>query len=142
MSIISLITPSESDVFNVLSPVWIALTDPEKEAFIFNSSVYMQLNWDCESVEWDDPSTLDNDLKKACAFFAEADRIGVLFDEMKKEDVHGKKTMFKEKLEGLEEITQWSMFGQAVNGNPLDSVNAIMKMYCTSISNSTTLIRN
>ena len=141
MSIIPLITVAEADVFNALSSEWLILDASEKEGYIFNSSVYMQLNWDCEDVEWDDAETLDEDLKKACAYFAEADRLCVLFDEMIKEDVHGKKTMHRQKVEGLEETIQWSMFGQKVNGNPLDSVNAIMKLYCVNSKNTTELIR-
>ena len=143
MAITPIISVSEADVFNALSPNWLALTPEQKTAHIFNSSLYILNSWSCvdeagDAVDWSSPPV---DLKKACAYYAEADRIGVLFDPMIKEDIHGKKTMEKKKMEGFEKTIQWSMFGGIVNGDPLSSVDAIMKQYCTSLLNSNSVVR-
>ncbi len=140
MAITPTITDEESDVYNALSPDWIALTVNQKDAHIYNASVHMQTSWYCGDVDWDDTASIDDDIKRACAYYAEADRIGVLFDPMIKEDTHGKKIMERRKLDTMEKTTQWSMFGGAVNGNPLASVDAIMSTYC-SYNSSTSVTR-
>jgi len=145
VTIVSLITVAEADTFNALSNDWLFLSSAEKSAYIFNASIFMQTGWSCivdgATVDWEDPTTLNEDLKRACAYYAEADRIGVLFDPMEKEDIHGKKVMEKRRVDTLEKTTQWSMFGAAVNGNPLDSVDAIMKVYCEFSLRSSEAIR-
>ena len=142
MSVTPLITVSEADTYNALSSDWLALTEAEKDAYIFNASLYIQSAWTCADVLWDDPTTLGEDLKRAVAWYSEADRLGVLFDEMVKEDVHGKKTMEKSKVDSLETITQWSLFGIPVNGNPLDVVDALVGLHCIANAAQTTLIRD
>ena len=141
MSIIPLITTAEADVYLALSAEWLALEPAQKEAYIYNSTLYMQARWTCTDVDWADPESLDDDLSRACALYAEADRIGCLFDAMEVQDPHGKKTMEKRVLDTMEKTTQWSMFGSVVNGNPVDSIDTLMGLYCSRITCSPTLIR-
>ncbi len=149
MTVVALITTEEADTFNVLSNDWVVSSEAAKEAHIFNASLFMSSNWTCTTidgegeavpVDWEDPETLNTDLKRACAYYAEADRLGVLFDPMTKEDVHGKKTMEKKRLGDMEKTIQWSLFGAAVNGNPLDVVDTLMFSYC-SYSSSQGVVR-
>ena len=130
MSITSIITSAEADVFLALSPDWMALPSGDKDLKILNASLYIHSKWSCTGIDWSDLTTIDEDIKRACAYYAEADRVGVLFDAIVKEDKHGKKTMYKQKLEGMEEVTQWSMFGQIVNGYPLQMMDSLMTLHC------------
>ncbi len=139
MAITPLITVPEADNFLLQSSDWLSTPEPSKEGHIYNASVYMQLTWTCADVDWSDPLTLDDDLKRACAYYAEADRIGVLFDEMVKQDAHGKLTMEKRKLGTMEKTTQWSMFGQVTSGNPLDGIDSIMRLYCTKVESASVI---
>lgn len=132
MAVTSLITVSESDTYNALSPDWLALTpDAKKEAHIYNASVYMQTKWTCADVDWSDTSTLDDDLKRACAYYADADRIGVLSSPVAVTAKTGNVTEETRKLGTMLKTTKWAE-GGTTSGDPLESINNIMSMYCTS----------
>ncbi len=131
MAVTSLITIAESDTYNALSADWIALTDPIKEAHIFNASVYMQTKWTCADVDWSDTDTLDEDLKRACAYYADADSIGVLSAPIETTDKHGNVTEETRKLGTMLKTTKWAE-GGTTSGDPLESINSIMSIYCTS----------
>ncbi len=131
MSVTPLITKAESDTYNALSSDWLALTDAVKDIHIFNASVYMQNNWSCTDVEWDDTTTLDDDLKRACAYYADADRIGVLNTAVSAVAPKGMMTEETKKLGTMLKTVKWAETGN-VSGNPLASIDAIMKVYCVS----------
>lgn len=139
MPVTPLITPAESDIYNALSSEWLVLSDDEKSAHILRSSMYMQLNWTCTDVDWSDPSTLDDDLKRACAYYADADRLALLYSPVEQVDKRGRVIMEKKKLATMEETTQWSQTGSLTSGNPLESIDAVMSLYCSS--NSSKLVR-
>ena len=131
MAITPLITIAEADAFNALSPDWLLLTDPAKDAHIFNASVYMQAEWVCADVEWDDPTTLDEDVKRCCGYFADADRIGVLTAPIAVTAKTGNVTEETRKLGTMLKTTKWAESGLA-SGNPLESINKLMGLYCTA----------
>ena len=131
MAVTSLITVVESDIYNALSADWVALSDPIKEAHIFNASVYMQTKWRCVDVDWSDPTTLDDDLKRACAYYADADRIGVLSAPIELTDKHGNVIEETRKLGTMLKTTKWAE-GGTTSGDPLESVNSLMAVHCTS----------
>ena len=132
MAVTNLITIAESDTYNALSADWIALTDPVKTAHIFNASVYMQGQWTCAGVDWSDATTLDDDIKRACAYYADADRIGVLNTAVADVDKKGRVIEETGKLGTMLKTVKWAESGAAATGNPLESINAIMSLYCTA----------
>jgi len=132
MAVTNLITIAESDTYNALSAAWLALTDPEKTAHIFNASVHMQAQWICADVEWDDTTTLDDDLQRACAYYADADRIGVLNTAVAVADKVGRKTEETGKLGTMLKTVKWAESGAAASGNPLESIDSIMSLYCVA----------
>lgn len=144
MAITPLITKAEADVFNALSSAWLALTDDLKDFHIYNASVYMQTRWTCTDVEWDDTTTLDEDLKRACAYYAEADRLETLMAPVS--DIEHKGRIVEEtgKVDTLLETTKYSDSGTTVTGgNNLQSIDAIMSIYCTALNaNSVKLVRD
>jgi hypothetical protein len=134
MAVTALITITESDAYNTLSADWVVLSDALKTAHIFNASVYMQANWSCANVTWSDTSTLDDDLKRACAYYADADRLGVLTDAIAVTEKHGRIIEETGKLGSMGKTVKWADSGALTSGNPLQSIDTMVKLYCTSIS--------
>lgn len=134
MAITPLITIAESDTYNALSADWIALTDTVKDAHIYNASIHMITNWSCTDVDWDDTDTLDDDLKRACAYYADADRIGVLNPAVASTEAHGRVIEETGKLGSMLKTVKWSENGGNVNGNPLASIDVICDIYCESLT--------
>lgn len=144
MSVINLITVVESDTYNADSSDWLALTDAVKSGHIFNASLYMQTRWTCTDIEWDDTTTMTDNTKRACAYYAEADRLGLLFQAMAEPDEpHGRLIETTEEISGMRETNKWSSFGPTVTGtNPLEGADALMMPECTRITpGSAALIR-
>ncbi len=142
MAVINLITIAEADVFNALSSDWLALTDPEKSAYVFNASLYMQSYWSCADIEWDDETTLTEDQKRACAYYAEANRLDLLFTPLEQVEAHGRVVEETNKVGSLVETTKWSGYGSETSGDPLQSIDALMMLDCSrSGTGSTELIR-
>ena len=142
MSVINLITVAEADAYNASSSVWLALTDSVKEAHIFNSSLYMQSYWTCTDIDWEDTTTMTDDTKRACAYYAEADRLGLLFDPLEAlESQHGRLTEKTQKVGSLLETTKWSSYGPLRTGNPLEMIDALMMGECTRLTGSVELTR-
>ena len=139
MSVTLLITTKEADSYLKQDESWMNLDKKVKENHIYNASVYMQVNWTCVDVDWSDPSTLNDDLKRSCAYYANADRIGVLNPSISNTPSHGQVIEETGKLGTMSKTTKWSDKGSNVNGNPLGSINSIMSLYCNSKSG--TLIR-
>ncbi len=141
MSISPIISVAEADTYNVLSADWLNTPEPNKEAHIYNASLYIHTTWTCSDIDWSDPLTIDDDVKRACAYYADADRLGVLFDPIEKTEAHRAMTMEKKKLGSMEKTIQWAQGGALTSGNPLQSIDAIMSLYCTGLS-SMSLLRN
>ncbi len=131
MSVINLITNEEADVFNALSEDWLALDEAQKTNYIFNASLYMQTRWTCIDVDWTDTTTLTDVLKRACAYYAEADRLQVLFAEMTPTDAKGRVIEETGKVGTLLETTKWADSGAIYSGDPLEKVDALMYISCT-----------
>ena len=137
----NIVTIEESDTFNALSPEWESLTAVQTNAHIYNATLYIHSSWLCTEIDWTDLASVDGDVKRACSFYADADRIGVLFDPIEKTDAHRTKTMEKKKLGTMEKTIQWAQGGTIVSGNPLQSIDAIMRLYCSNAT-ETTVLRN
>ncbi len=138
MSVVPLITIPESDTYNALSADWLALADEVKDAHIYNASVYMQTRWDCVDVVWSDPTTLDDDLKRACSYYAEADRLGSLNPDVSDTSAKGRITEETGQVDTLRETIKYSDSGALVSGdNPLAMIDSIMSLYCTPLSATT-----
>ena len=133
MAISNLITNAVADTYNALSSGWLALADITKTRHIFNASAYIQARWSCVDVDWDDETTIDNDILRACAYYADADRVGVLFPAVAVVEPHRAITVEKKKLGSMEKTLQWADAGGLTTGNPLASIDAIMSLYCTRI---------
>ena len=134
MSVINLITIIEADDYNAASDEWALLSDPEKSKHIFQASLYMQTRWNCVEVDWEDAATLSDDLKRACAYYAEADRAGLLFPSLSYEEPRGRLTEETGKVGPLLETKKWSTFGPTLTQSPLTSIDALMVSECTRIS--------
>lgn len=128
MSVTNLIDIATADSYNGLE--WEALSDAVKTEHIYKATVHMRTRWICVDVDWDDLTTLNDDLKKACAYYAEADRLGVLFTALAYSEPHRAKVKERKKLEGMEKEIEWSAIGAFTTGNPLASIDAIMSVYC------------
>ncbi len=133
MAVTPLITISEADQFNGLSSGWMGASSEYKTRYILNASTYMQAKWDCADVDWSDTSTLDDDLKRACAYYADADRLGVLFPAVEETEPHRAIIKERKKLEGMEKETMWADIGALTSKKPLESINAIMRLHCTRV---------
>lgn len=136
MTIVNLITIAEADDLNANYPEWLALTDPVKSNHIFRASLYMQTNWACVDVDWGDTATISDSLKMACALYAEADRIGLLYNNMvlDTEEARGRIIEYTERMGPMSETTKWAETGSVVSNNPLGYVNDIMSTECYRLS--------
>jgi len=81
MAITPIITIAEADAYLAGYADWLALTDPEKEAHIYNASLYIQTGWTCVDVDWTDTVNIPEEIKHACALYALADSVGNLYGE-------------------------------------------------------------
>lgn len=142
MSVINLLTLVEADDLNSDSTEWLALSDGEKAKHIFQASLYMQTRWSCVEVDWEDATTLSDDLKRACAYYADADRLGLLFPALVYEEPRGRLTEETGKVGSLLETKKWSTFGGVVTKSPLTQIDALMLSECTRLSpGSAALVR-
>jgi len=82
----TVITPSEADVFLADKADWLALTDSVKEGHIAKASVYLQTAWTCTDIDWDDDNTISSVVKEACSYYAYANFVGNLYPSL---DVDG-----------------------------------------------------
>jgi len=134
MSVVPLITTKEADSYQKQNEDWLNLDKPIKEIHIYNASVYMTLNWTCVDVDWSDPTTLNDDLKRSCSYYADADRLGVLNPSLSNTQNTGRVTEETKKLGSMSKTTKWSDDGGNVNGDPLTLIDNIMMLYCNSNS--------
>lgn len=131
MAVTPLITKTEADTYNALSSDWLAASNTDKDTYIYNASVYMQAMWTCTDVEWDDTTTLDDDLKRACAFYADADRLGYLYPTQTAIEDHRALTRKTQKLGTMEKTLEWSDTTGLKTAQPLSYIDSIMRLYCT-----------
>lgn len=144
MATTAIITVAEADVYLALHADWLALTSPIKEAHIFNASLYIHANWSCADVDWADSLTIDDDIKRACAFYAYADSVGALFAPIEETEEHRSIIMEKKKLGSMEKTKQWAFSGKMTSGDPLENMDAMMALHCEKTSGhcGATLVRN
>lgn len=138
--IVPLITVAEADTFNSLSADWLLLLPEHKEAHILSASLHMQSRFSCTGVLWDDPLTLCDDLKRACAGYAEADRKGALFRAVEQMPDMTPVEVTK-KVGTLQTTTKWLKTRELISGNPLERLDAVMLLYCKRVSSAQVLNR-
>jgi len=130
MAVTPLITRDQADTYNDASTAWLALTNDEKDAHIYTATVYMQTMWTCTDVEWDDLTTLDDDLLRACAYYADADRQGYLYPTAEIIEGHRALTRKTQKLGSMEKTLEWSDTAGLRTARPLSPIDSIMYVYC------------
>jgi len=142
----AIITPAESDAYLAVYADWLALDNTIKEQHIEKASVYVQTQWTCIDVDWDDTPTIPDNIKEATAYYAYADFKGTLYGDpgdttepgqlRSKLVTAGSVTVAKGYYKGSNNI-----YGSAA---PFGYPDSLMELSCTSASGSgvTTLIRD
>jgi hypothetical protein len=129
MSIQPIVTVKEADGYNKLNSEWLDLDRSAKENHIFNASAYMISEWTCSSFLLTNPSNIDDDVKRACAYYAAADAKYALFpDIVPSKDRHGSVTEVTDKIGSLTSTVKYSAF--TGYKNYLTSIDTIMYNYC------------
>ena len=122
----AIITPAEADAILTQEAAWLALTDTVKEYHIAFASVYMQLNWLCTDVDWDDDTTITAEQEEACAYYALASSNGNLYSDTKQSSVaHGLLQEETKKLGSLVKTVKYHA-GSDVTVDPLQYPNMLM----------------
>lgn len=147
MSITPIITIAEADVFLAAYADWLALTDAEKTAHIYNASLYIQTNWTCVDVDWTVPADVPTEIKHACAIYTYADSIGNLYGDITIADTRRvSREMVKAGAVTLD--TTYTSSGNEANGfkGSYGLADQLMGLYCTrtasTVFGSQTLQRN
>lgn len=130
----ALITPEEADVFLAMYPDWIALDTPAKTDHIAKASVYLQTHWLCEDVDWSDESTLDEDVKESCAYYALADSVGTLYTSPDStEETMGLVSEQTSKLGSLQTTVKYCCNNRGEKIYPLGYADALMGTQCEKL---------
>jgi hypothetical protein len=139
----AVITPAESDVFLAHKADWLILDDTVKLIHLARSSVYLQTNWTCAEIDWDDELTISDVVKESCAYYAYADFVGNLFSSLSADGTAiGRLTQKTENLGDLESTYKYSDTSSSTSSDPLDYPDTLMATECTSVSSgSQTLTR-
>lgn len=85
----AIISIAEADAYLSAYTLWTALTDPEKTHHLTQACVYVQTQWVCEDVVYeDDPDTTEvevvsipDEVKEAVAYYAYANSQGTLYGD-------------------------------------------------------------
>ena len=132
-----IITPTEADVFLALEAAWLLLTDPIKTDHIAKASVYMQTKWTCSAVDWDDDTTITDEQKEACAYYALADSNGNLYyDPTDTPSGSGNVIEETKKAGSLQKTVKYSDNNLEESSNLLQYPNTLMGVECASASSS------
>ena len=137
-----IITPLEADAFLAAYADWLALTDAVKESHIYNSSLYIQTQYDCLSVngvvvDWTDTATVPEEVKNACALYALADSVGNLFGDVGTADTR-KTTREMVKAGSVTVDEEFSLNGTTQSGVAASFAkpDMLMSIYCAKSSGS------
>lgn len=140
----AVITPTEADVFLALEAAWLLLTDTVKEDHISKASIYMQTAWTCSDIDWSDDTTIPDDVKQACAYYALADSNGNLYPEATATPTDKGNILEETKKAGsLQKTVKYSDSHLNDSGDLLQFPNSLMSPYCYGAggSGSRTAIR-
>jgi|LGVE01.1.fsa_nt_gb hypothetical protein len=132
----AIITVVEADTTLALEAAWLLLTDTVKESHIAKASVYIQTVWECTDIDWSDDSTIPEEVKEACAYFALADSNGNLYADPK-DEVTGKGLISEEtdKVGSLASTVKYCCDkGVVDNYDLLQYPNALMGVWCNASS--------
>lgn len=132
----ALITPSESDLILSLESEWLALSDAVKIHHIERASIYIQGNYSCLLVDWSDDSTITDNVKDACGYFALADFNGNLYSDIK-QTVKGEVIEESKTLGPLKKTIKYDPNSSTYLNFPLSYPNSLMLYSCSKINVST-----
>lgn len=104
----AIITAAESQVILSNEAEWLALTDTVQEYHISRASVYIQTRWTCDEIDYDDDTTITDEVKEACAYYALADLNGTLLDSSVSDDTVGKVIEESKKVGSLTKTIKWA----------------------------------
>ena len=138
----AVITPAEADVYLAQYPNWLNLTNDQKLYFISRASAYVQMEWSCTNVDWDDDSTISPTIKEAVAYYAYADSANNLYgDVTEATEIKGPLRVEEYKLDTLAIKNQWYKGSQNSTLSSLGYPNSLMETECQLASSTTELIR-
>lgn len=129
--VLPIITIEESDTYNTSSTDWLELSDTEKTLHIFYASLYIQTKWTCLEIDWEDLTTVPDDIKRACAYYADADRLKLLYSPMTADYAKGRLVEQTNGMDPFVETLKWAAIGPDYSGKPLERIDAIMSTACT-----------
>lgn len=135
MSITPIITPAEADAYLAAYPDWLALDEPTKEMHIYNASLYIQTNWECTGIDWEDDLSIPEEVDHACALYALADSVGNLYGDIT--DPDDRKTyreMIKAGAVTLDTYYSASGVVQTGTQTSFSLADELMGLHCTSES--------
>lgn len=129
----SIITAEESALYLSFSTEWVALDDDTMERHISLACVYMQSEWQCDGLDWNDSTAIPDEMKEACAYYALASFSGNLYTSAD-ETVEQKGNIIEETdvLGPLESTLKYSDSGVASKSSVLQYPNTLMSIYCSS----------
>ena len=132
----AIITVAEADLTLALEADWLALADSIKEAHISKASVYIQTVWTCSEVDWSDDTTITDEVKEACAYYALVDSNGNLYADPT-DEVTGKGLILEEtdKVGSLASTVKYCCENGVVDKHDLlQYPNALMRVGCSASS--------
>lgn len=137
MAITPIITIQEADAYLAAYPDWLALTNEEKDSHIYNASLYVQTNWTCVDVDWEDTANIPEEIKHATALYALADSQGNLYGDAAAADSRNTtREMIKAGAVTLD--TYYTTTGKAQVGieSSFGLPDELMGLHCTATSGS------
>jgi len=127
-----LITPAESETFLSHYDDWLSLDEPTQERHISAGSVYVQLKWTCEDIDWSDTSGLPVDIKEAIAYYSYANFKGLLYGDPSQSSLN-EEFMVSGRIDKLTRTVEFrSPKDFSSSQHPLAYPNSLMSAYCTS----------
>ena len=149
----SVINTSEADSYLVLYEDWLDLDDEKKVEYIRRASIYIQTQWTCADVVWeDDPDTVEvesvdipDEVKEAAAYYAYADFKSVLYGSPTDDEVFvGNLRSQKDKVGSLSAETTYFRGGsKSPSGTHkrLGYPDSLMNLHCLRNSSNILLVR-
>lgn len=134
----AVITPAESQVILSAEADWMALTDDEQEQHISIGSVYIQTKWTCLEVDWDDDTTISDEIKEACAYYSLADLRGTLYESSVSDDSTGKIVEESKAVGSLKSTTKWA--DNNTTKHYTQYPDGLMSIECTKVGGSGSVV--
>lgn len=131
----ALITVEEADSILSLESDWLALSTETKEKHIERASYYIQLNWTCSEIDWNESTTITDDVKSACSYYALADYYENLYSSVSVKET-GKIIEESDSVGSLKSTIKYDSGLNKDLTDPLQFPNALMGFDCTKKSGS------